>query len=58
VLDKVWEEAARHYSEQELGALAIATRLVNLWNRPKPVDIVLFRRRCLALQSLLALLSL
>lgn len=31
--DGVWEEAARHYSEQELGALVLAIGLVNLWNR-------------------------
>ncbi len=33
VPDAVWKEAARHYSEQELGALVIAIGLVNLWNR-------------------------
>jgi AhpD family alkylhydroperoxidase len=33
VPEEVWEEAARHYSEQELGALVIAIGLVNLWNR-------------------------
>lgn len=33
VPDEVWQEAARHYSEQELGALVIAIGLVNLWNR-------------------------
>jgi len=31
--DEVWEEAARHYTEQELGALVIHVGLVNLWNR-------------------------
>lgn len=31
--DEVWQEAARHYSEQELGALVLAIGLVNLWNR-------------------------
>jgi AhpD family alkylhydroperoxidase len=33
VPDEVWEEAARHYNEQELGALVMAIGLVNLWNR-------------------------
>jgi AhpD family alkylhydroperoxidase len=33
VPDQVWEEAARHYSEAELGALVIGIGLVNLWNR-------------------------
>lgn len=33
VPDEVWEEAARHYSKQELGALVLAIGLVNLWNR-------------------------
>lgn len=33
VPDKVWEEAARYYGEQELGALVIAIGLINLWNR-------------------------
>jgi AhpD family alkylhydroperoxidase len=33
VPDAVWEEAARHYNEQELGAMVIAIGLVNLWNR-------------------------
>jgi AhpD family alkylhydroperoxidase len=33
VPDEVWEEAARHYSEQELGALVMSIGLVNLWNR-------------------------
>ena len=32
VPDEVWEEAARHYNEQELGALVIQIGLVNLWN--------------------------
>jgi alkylhydroperoxidase family enzyme len=44
VPDEVWEEAARHYNEQELGALVIHIGLVNLWNRvniatkQEPVD--------------------
>jgi AhpD family alkylhydroperoxidase len=33
VPDGVWEEAARHYNEPELGALVMAIGLVNLWNR-------------------------
>ena len=33
VPDDVWDEAARHYGEQELGALVISIGLVNLWNR-------------------------
>jgi AhpD family alkylhydroperoxidase len=33
VPDEVWEEAARHYSEQELAALVMAIGLVNLWSR-------------------------
>jgi len=32
VPDEVWEEAARHYTEQELGALVMQVGLVNLWN--------------------------
>lgn len=44
VPDEVWDEAARHYSEQELGALIIHIGLVNFWNRvnvatrQEPVD--------------------
>jgi alkylhydroperoxidase family enzyme len=33
VPDEVWDEAARHYDEQGLGALVMAIGLVNLWNR-------------------------
>ncbi|MCO5971410.1 carboxymuconolactone decarboxylase family protein [Actinoallomurus soli] len=33
VPDEVWLEAARHYTEQELGAVVIQIGLVNLWNR-------------------------
>jgi len=33
VPDAVWDEAARHYSEQQLGALVMSIGLVNLWNR-------------------------
>jgi alkylhydroperoxidase family enzyme len=44
VPDEVWDEAARHYNEQELGALVIHIGLVNFWNRvnvttrQEPVD--------------------
>jgi AhpD family alkylhydroperoxidase len=33
VPDDVWEEAARHYSEPELGALVMAIGVANFWNR-------------------------
>lgn len=33
VPDDVWDEAARHYDEQELGALVLTIAQVNLWNR-------------------------
>lgn len=33
VPDEVWQEAARHYNEIQLGALVIHIGLVNLWNR-------------------------
>ena len=33
VPDEVWQEAARHYNEQELGAMVLSIGLVNLWNR-------------------------
>lgn len=33
VPDEVWEEAAGHYTEPELGALILQIGLVNLWNR-------------------------
>jgi AhpD family alkylhydroperoxidase len=33
VPDEVWEEAARHYDEQQLGALVLSIASVNLWNR-------------------------
>lgn len=33
VPDDVWQEAARHYSEAELGALVMGIALANLWNR-------------------------
>ena len=33
VPDAVWEEAARHYDESQLGALVMSIAHVNLWNR-------------------------
>lgn len=33
VPDDVWQEAAKHYGERQLGALVLAIGLVNLWNR-------------------------
>ena len=33
VPDSVWEEAARHYDEQELAALVLSIASVNVWNR-------------------------
>ncbi len=33
VPDSVWEEAARHYDEQELAALVLAISTLNVWNR-------------------------
>jgi len=33
VADEVWDEAARHYSEQELAALVVSIATINLWNR-------------------------
>ena len=33
VPDAVWDEAARHYDEQQLGALLLAIGQINLWNR-------------------------
>ncbi|MGH3466493.1 MAG: carboxymuconolactone decarboxylase family protein [Thermocrispum sp.] len=32
VSDAVWDEAARHYNEEELAALIMQIGLVNLWN--------------------------
>ena len=31
--DEVWDEAARHYSEKELGGLVLAIASINTWNR-------------------------
>jgi AhpD family alkylhydroperoxidase len=33
VPDEVWNEAARHYSEPELGAIVLAIAAINVWNR-------------------------
>ena len=33
VPDDVWEEAARHYDERQLGALVLAIAAINAWNR-------------------------
>ena len=33
VPDEIWNEAARHYSEQALAALLVAISAINVWNR-------------------------
>ena len=33
VPDGVWEDAARHYDEQELAALVLSIAAINVWNR-------------------------
>jgi AhpD family alkylhydroperoxidase len=33
VSDQVWEEAARHYDEAQLGALVLSIATINAWNR-------------------------
>ncbi|WP_439661928.1 carboxymuconolactone decarboxylase family protein [Lentzea sp. HUAS TT2] len=33
VSDDVWDEAAKHYGEEELSGLLIAIGAINLWNR-------------------------
>jgi len=33
VPDEVWDEAARHFDEQALGALVLAIANINVWNR-------------------------
>ncbi len=33
VPDEVWDEAARHYDEAQLGALVLAIASINAWNR-------------------------
>jgi len=33
VADEVWDEAARHYDDRQLGALVLAIASINAWNR-------------------------
>jgi AhpD family alkylhydroperoxidase len=33
VPDEIWNEAARHFDEQQLGALVLGIALINVWNR-------------------------
>ena len=33
VPDELWDEAARHYDEQELAALVLSIATINVWNR-------------------------
>ena len=33
VRDEIWDEAARHYDEQELAALVLSISTINVWNR-------------------------
>ncbi len=33
VPDEIWDEAARHYDEQQLAALVVAIASINAWNR-------------------------
>ena len=33
VPDEIWDEAARHYTEEELATLTLSIATVNLWNR-------------------------
>jgi AhpD family alkylhydroperoxidase len=33
VPDEVWDEAARHYNETQLGALVLSIAMINMWNR-------------------------
>ncbi len=33
VPDEVWEQAARHYNEQELAGLVVSIAAINAWNR-------------------------
>ena len=33
VPDEIWNEAARHFNEKELGALLLCIGLINTWNR-------------------------
>ena len=38
VSDEIWDEAARHYSEQQLAALVIAIATINAYNRVNAVS--------------------
>ncbi len=33
VPDEIWDQAARHYTEQELATLVVAIAVINVWNR-------------------------
>jgi len=33
VPDEIWDEAARHYDEDQLGALVLTIAQINVWNR-------------------------
>jgi AhpD family alkylhydroperoxidase len=33
VSDAIWEEAARHFNEEELSSLVLSIAAINLWNR-------------------------
>ncbi len=33
VSDDVWNEAAKHWSQEQLGGLTIAISAINVWNR-------------------------
>jgi AhpD family alkylhydroperoxidase len=33
VPDAIWEEAARHFNDQELSSLVMSIAVINLWNR-------------------------
>lgn len=33
VTDEIWEEAARHFSEEELAGITLSIALTNFWNR-------------------------
>ena len=33
ISDEIWEEAARHFDEAQLGALVVAIASINAWNR-------------------------
>ena len=33
VPDEIWEEAARHYDDEQLGALVLSIAAINTWNR-------------------------